>query len=73
MKQQTDYGKKLKQHLIIFFAFFVLSLISGVLAFNNPAFEKYTTIMIIFLIFNGFTILFDLVIKSTKEIINGSR
>ena len=64
-----DFGQKLKQELIVFFALFVLSLISGVLAIGNPAFERYTILLIIFLIFNGFTILFNLILKSTKEIL----
>ena len=75
MNQETketkpeDYNNKLKGKLIVLFAFFILTLMSGVYAMKYPSMIGLCVIFLAFLLFNGFNILVNLIIKSTRTIV----
>lgn len=71
MKQEKDFASKLKFELIVFYAFFVLTLIFGVFSIGVEKYIPITLISLTFLILNGFIIVVNLIIKATKEIVNG--
>ena len=71
MKEKT-YEQKLRGNLMVLFAFFILTLIAGVYSIKYSYFIPFTLILLAFLIFNGLTIIIDLIIKSTRAIVNAN-
>ena len=65
LKPKT-FMEKLKTELIVFFAFFILTLMAGVYIVRYPNFIGIGIVAMAFLLFNGFNIVIKLIIKSTK-------
>ena len=69
-KKPKTYLDKLKSELIVFFAFFIITLMAGVYSLRYPNMVALPVILLTFLVFNGFNILINLILKSTKAIVN---
>lgn len=68
-KPKKSYADKLKRELIVFFAFFILTLISGVWAIRDTRMLWATLACIAFMIFNGFNITINLILKVAREVL----
>ena len=67
--KNKDFSKQLKSRLYIFFAFFIISLIGGVYSIRVPSFIGYSIIALSFLIFNGFMIIYNLLVEIARRLL----
>jgi hypothetical protein len=68
MNKKTP-AKELKNRLYIVFAWFILSIITGMLMIKIPQMLGLELVFISFLIFNVFTTLYNLIMFTTKRLI----
>ena len=69
MKNKKDFGSQLKSRLYVFFGFFIVSLIGGVYSIRVPSFIGYSIIALTFMIFNGFMILYNILLELARSMV----